>query len=77
MDTRAQVAHLDREIRVLHLTGHRLFETALEADRRVDVQLGAGQERGDEEGKALDVIPVGVADEEVEPDGLGHRLSQV
>ena len=77
VDARAQVAHLDREVRVLHLAGHRLLEPALETDRRVDVQLGARQERGDEERKALDVIPVGVADEEVEPKGLGHRLDQM
>ncbi len=77
VDARAQVAHLDREVRVLHLPGHGLLEAALKADRRVDVQLGARQERGDEEGKALDMVPVGVADEQVQANRLRHRLRQV
>src|SRR5439155_1033181 len=63
---RAQIAELHREVRVLHLPGHRLFQPALKAERRVDVQLGARHERRDEEGKALDVVPVGVPDEEMQ-----------
>ena len=77
VDARAQVAQLHREVRVLHLARHRLLEPALEAHRRVDVQLGSGQERRDEEGEALDVIPVRVADEEVEAHRLRDRLRQV
>src|SRR5262249_58218734 len=65
VDARAQVAQLHREVRVFHLPGHRLFESALEAQWRVDVQLRAGYEGGDKERKALDVIPVRVPDEEV------------
>ncbi len=66
VDARAQIAELHREVRVLHLPGHRLFQPALKAERRVDVQLGARHERRDEEGKALDVIPVGVPDQEMQ-----------
>ncbi len=72
VDARAQIAQLHREVRVLHLPGHRLFQAALEAEGGVDVQLGPGHEGGDEEGKALDVIPVRVTDEEVEAGRLGH-----
>jgi hypothetical protein len=77
VDARAQVPQLHGEVRVLHLPGHRLLEALLEPERRVHVQLGAGNERGHEERKALDVVPVGVADEEVQPQRLGHRLHQV
>ena len=77
VDPRAQVAHLHREVRVLHLPGHRFLEAALEAERRVDVQLRARQEGGDEEGEALDVVPVGVADEEVQAHGPRHRLGEM
>src|SRR5436309_7306354 len=77
VDTAPQLAELDGEVRVLHLPGHRLLEAPLEAARRVDVQLGPGQERGDEEREALDVVPMGVADEEVESHRLGHRPNEV
>src|SRR5262249_2183789 len=77
VDAGAQVAHLHREIRVLHLTGHGLLEAALEADRRIDVELGARRERGDEERKPLDVIPVSVSDEEMQSNRLRHRLDQM
>src|SRR5581483_8306100 len=63
--------------RVLHLPGHRLFQTLLESERRVDVQLGARDERGHEEWKALDVVPVRVADEEMQTQRLGKRLQQM
>ncbi len=77
VDAAPQLAELHREVRVLHLPGHRLLEAPLEAERRVDVQLGAREERGHEEGEALDVVPVRVADEEVEPDGMGQRPGEV
>src|SRR5207247_711568 len=76
VDTAPQLTELDGEVRVLHLPGHRLLEAPLEAARRVDVQLGPGQERGDEERDALDVVPMRVADEEVESHRLGHRPNE-
>ena len=51
VDARAQVAHLDRKVGVLHLAGHGLLEPALEADRRVDVQLRPGMNAGTKNGK--------------------------
>jgi hypothetical protein len=77
VDARAQVAELDGKVRVLHLPRHRLLEALLEAERRVDVQLRARDEGGNEERKALDVVPVRVADEEVQTERLGHRLQEV
>jgi hypothetical protein len=77
VDPRAQVSQLDREVGVLHLPGHRLLEALLEPERRVHVELGPGQERGDEERKALDVIPMGVADEQVQAHGGGEGPDQM
>jgi len=77
MDAAPQLAELHGKVRVLHLPRHRLLEAPLEAEGRVDVQLGAGQKGGDEERKALDVVPVRVADEEVESHRLRHRPHEV
>ena len=66
VDARAQIAQLDGEVRVLHLPGHRFLEALLKAERRVDVELDAGNEGRNEERKALDVIPMGMADEKVQ-----------
>src|SRR4029078_3968445 len=66
------VAHLggelldrDREVRVLHLPGERLANRGPQATRAVDVPLECGIEKRSEEGQALDVVPVRVADEDV------------
>src|SRR5262249_43066041 len=77
VDAGAQIAQLHGKVRVLHLPRHRLFEALLKAERRVDVQLDAWNERGDEEGKALDVVPVRVADEQVQVDRRLQRLREM
>ena len=70
VDAAAQVTELHGEVRVLHLPRHRFLEVVLEADRGVDVQLGAGDEGRHEERKALDVVPVRVPDEEMQLERL-------
>ena len=65
---RAELFQRDREVGVLHLPGQRLLEPVAEPSRRVDVPLAAGLEEGREEREPLDVIPVGVGDEEMAAD---------
>ena len=65
----AHLAERHREIGVLHLPGERLLEPPATAARRVDVPLVARDEQRREEGEALDVVPMRVADQEVAPDG--------
>jgi hypothetical protein len=48
-----------------------VFETALKANRRVNVELGFRQGRGGEERKSMDVIPVCVPNQKVDaPDSF-------
>jgi hypothetical protein len=60
-----EVLHLDREVRVLHLTRKRIFETPLERNRAVNVQLASGQKCGREKRKSLNMIPMRVADQQM------------
>ena len=53
----------DREIGVFHLPGECVLERFAEALRRVEIPLVAGNEERREERDALDMIPVGVADQ--------------
>ena len=63
-ELRRELRELDREVGVLHLSGHHLGERAAAAPRRVDHEpRGRREERG-EEREALDVVPVGVAQQE-------------
>ena len=61
----AEALQIDREILIGHLSGERPLEVSPEAARGVDVPLGAGYEERSEEGEPLNMVPVGVADEEV------------
>src|SRR5215510_4400105 len=71
VNSACQVLQLDREVRILHLPGKGVLQTALECRGAVDVQLGAWYERRSEKRKALNVIPMGMADEQVNPLGAG------
>ena len=73
----AELAETDGEVRVLHLPGHGCLEPLADTFRRVDVPLVPGCEEGREEGKALDVVPVGMRDEQMTADRAGRRRDQV
>ena len=60
-----KVLELDGKVRILHLAGKRIFETALKGSRAVDVQLSPRNESGSKERKPLNVIPVGVTDQKM------------
>ncbi len=67
-----ELAQLHREVRELHLAGERVVERAAAPLRAVDGDRVPGLERRREEGKALDVVPVRVAEEDARADGR-HR----
>jgi hypothetical protein len=48
------------------LPGQRLLQAVLKVPRGIQVQLGVGEKGGIEEGKALNVIPMGMPQQEVE-----------
>jgi hypothetical protein len=60
-----QILEGDREIDRLHLPGQRLAEGGADAARTIDVPNVTGFEERFKKGKALDVIPMGVADQHV------------
>ena len=59
------------EVGVLHLPRKRFAQRGAEAARHIDVPLVARPEKGSEEGQALDVIPVGVANQDM----ATHRVA--
>ena len=67
MDPARQVVEFHGEVGVLHLSRQRILKTALKADRRVDIQLRFRESGGREKGKAVDMIPVGVPYQQVNP----------
>src|SRR5947199_6050956 len=67
MKAAGEILELDGKIRILHLARQRFFETVLKCSRTVDVQFRSGKECRNEEWKSLDVIPVRVADQEMNP----------
>ena len=75
LDRRVEVEQLDREVRVLHLTRERLVDRRVEPAGPVDVPDVAGLEQRREERQALDVVPVGVPDEEVAVDAVRRRAA--
>ena len=77
LDVGAEVEELDREVRVLHLPGERVVDRRVETARAVDVPHVPGLEQRGEERQALDVVPVGVADEEMAVDATAGSLIPV
>ncbi len=69
----AEPGELQGEVGAHHLIGERLAELLARHVMAVDSQAGAGQVGGLEKGKALDVIPMTVAEEEVRGDRLLAR----
>ena len=55
----------DRKIRGLHLSGQRLAQRRADATRTIDVPLVTANEKRCKKGKALNVIPMRVADQDV------------
>src|SRR5207237_6419377 len=76
-DRRAELLEAHWKIGVLHLAGERVAQCLAEAARRVDVPFVAGLEQRPEERDALDVVPVGVADQDMAAQRLaaGHKLA--
>ena len=77
MDAAPEIVQPHRKVGVLHLPGKGVLHAAMEARVGVDVQLGVGVEGGAEEREALDVVPMGMPDEEVDAEGLGRGLQEV
>src|SRR6266853_1548567 len=65
VDVAYKVLKLNGKVRILHLAGKRILETALKCNRAVDVQFSAGKESGSEEWKPLNMIPVRVTDQKM------------
>src|SRR5438046_8355289 len=66
VDAAGEVLKLDREIRILHLAGKRIFQTSLKRYGAVDVQLGSRKKGWSKEGKTLDVIPMRMSDQKMD-----------
>ena len=77
VDGRGELLDRDREVGVLHLSGERLAERTGQTAGTVDVPRAVRLEQGGEERQALDVVPVGVADEEVAVDRLHRPLRAI
>ena len=73
VDRRRELVDRHREVAVLHLAGEDLAEGVLQSARAVDVPGGARLEQWSEERQTLDVVPVGVADQDVPVDGCPIR----
>ena len=78
-DGGAELLQGDGKVGVLHLPGQRSLQLLSQAARSVDVPFVARAEKGGEERKSLDVVPVRVRDEEMsaqrQPAGF-QRLPQ-
>jgi hypothetical protein len=61
----AQVLEAHGEVRVLHLPPEGILQLLVHTPWPVDVPLALGSEEGREEGEALNVVPVRVADEDM------------
>ena len=73
----AKVLQTDRKVGLLHLPGESIAQGVAEAVGPVDVPFIAGHEQRREEWQALDVVPVGVTDQEVTAYGAGaHGLQR-
>ena len=70
LDLGANLVERHREVLVVHLAGKRLVQRHVEASGTVHVPVATAEERF-EERETLDVVPVGVAEE----DRSGHRLA--
>src|SRR5207245_2628526 len=77
MDAAPEVVHFHREVGVLHLPGNGVLQAAMKAHGGVDVQLGVGQEGRAKERETLNVIPMGMPDEEVKAERLRLGLQEV
>ena len=62
-DPASELIDRDGEVRIAHLGGERLAQRFVHATRAVDVPLARAVQRG-EERQALDVVPVGVAEQQ-------------
>jgi hypothetical protein len=66
MPEAGQILKSDRKIGILHLPGESFLQAMLEVPRGIEMQFSVREEGGIEEGEALDVIPMGMADTEMQ-----------
>src|SRR5262249_15648078 len=69
LNLRPQRIELNREVGVLHLTGKDFRKAQIGARRAADAELITGNEQRREEGKTLNVVPVGVSQQNGAGDG--------
>src|SRR5262249_46640396 len=77
IDPAGQILQLDWKVGRLHLTGDRVLQTALETCRRTNVQFDVRKESRRKERKTLNVIPVRMANEQVNPFNFRSRVQQL
>jgi hypothetical protein len=73
----ATLIECDREIGIPHLPGQGFTQGLAKALRAIDVPFVAGHKKWSEEWDALDVIPMGVADQDVAAQALSADRYQV
>ena len=73
MDGGAELFELERKVGVLHLAGQRLAQRRPEPARRIEIPFISGPEEGGKEGQPLDVVPMGMADQNMAFDRLLER----
>ena len=76
LDVAGELGEGDGKVGAFHLAGEGGFEAGAGAFAAEDAEAAAGFVEGGKEGQALDVIPVGVGDEEGEGEGLGLEFCE-
>src|SRR5215211_8876004 len=66
-DRRGELLESDREVGVVHLSGQDVLQTLPRPTRCVHVPFAVGHEQRPEKWQALDMVPMGVGDEQVAP----------
>ena len=66
-----EVLKFDGEVRILHLSRQRIFQASLKRARTINIEFAAGKKGRSEKWEALDVIPVRVANQEMNAMGSG------
>jgi hypothetical protein len=77
VDPARKVLELYRKIRVLHLASDRILEAALKSNGGANVELESRKESRRKKRKALDVIPMSVADQKMNTADFSFRVQQL
>ena len=76
MDSARQILQLHGKVGILHLSCQRLFKTSLKAQRSVDIDFSSRQKSRREKREALDVVPMGMSDQNVDSRGCGRSAEK-